>query len=146
MPDSLCGTHVTSDLTADLIPPGEIAEDLRERQGWPKTVCRVLVDGVVVLYIEMQMQTTPLDPMELATEHWQMMFGDPRRLDIGDSAVVGDHGIAVLAACPGYKEGASYSVDILVKNRDPDDVDSNRVALEAFAREYFPQSRQDAGC
>ncbi|MCF6526396.1 hypothetical protein HOY81_25460 [Streptomyces sp. JJ36] len=139
-----CGARVDPDTVAPLLPEGEKLEieDTLSEPGKPR--CKFYVDGELTLYLRGDVVETGFDPLE-ASEEGMGRLGDPAPADIGDGALLADHGAKVVRACTYEGERRQYVLSFDGVDH-PEDTGDRRKAIERFARSYLPSALKAHDC
>ncbi|WP_282870592.1 hypothetical protein [Streptomyces albus] len=73
-------------------------------------------------------------------------YGNPRESGLGKLSLLADHGLVVVASCPGEGNGASLVLDVEVSTDTPEDVDERRTTIERFGRQQLKSVLREQGC
>ncbi|MFZ4274139.1 hypothetical protein ACOZFM_15645 [Streptomyces arboris] len=140
----LCGTTVETMLVAPFVPEGDTLkiDDSLSGPGQPR--CQVYVDGKLSLYVRGDIVEPDFDPLK-ATERSMRRLGEPSPADVGDGAVIADHGAMAVQACTHKGVKSQYVLDIDgVEN--PKGTAERRKALEKLLRAYLPVAMKAEDC
>ncbi|TGG84718.1 MULTISPECIES: hypothetical protein [Streptomyces] len=159
VPDSLCGTRTDPDLLGALLPRGagvHVSHPVSREEGREKgSVCSVSVkeDEDASSYspaVRVQWDIVPGDrsaeDLMKVKDGRARAYGNPRESGLGKLSLLADHGLVVVASCPGEGNGVSLVLDVEVSTDTPEDVDKRRTTIERFGRQQLKSVLREQGC
>jgi hypothetical protein len=149
VPESLCGTPVSRNLSRSLLQPtGKVTEwtSAGFREQGTSAWCTVFVGGKEALSINFANHGGPMDPLATAASPVNTVTGlqNPRRIHLADDAAVGDDGAIATTRCLD-SSGADHFTLALKVTRGK--VSAQRsAAIEEFMRAYMPATVKTLHC
>ncbi|MFG2141419.1 hypothetical protein [Streptomyces sp. NPDC048650] len=101
--------------------------------------------GSQVIQIRRDVVPGNVDPFEV-NENALIGYGNPRKADIGNDAMVADQGAIATLDCPRKGQDMKFVLEMHLSEKTPKDVSERRKALERFMRSHLPDARKDQGC